>query len=558
MLSEKKKVQKYCRIFNWIQDNDEEFADVMVNLCVDRIADTTKKIPSITFLMPKGKLRTQIIDLAYSNTPEKAVDMIISLVIPYGFATVESFNNANATQIGNKLRYLFPKIVKQNSKNVSFGDKLVIKPNNSLVPRDNNKIYLWDIEAGEPPNNLNKYVEKQEYIIPDGSRQIKGRAECSSDPLLELNGKPRAIFAQQIEQLVRDEIQKIHSKNPYLIAVIHLLNKLLEKPHYSLFIKIKPILDVDPIITFYMILEPYKLVGEYIISDDIFNQRFFNAILKSRNTIVDPANEYRNILNKVVEDNSNVFTNTKGIIDIVNDIRNRLLNETEARLLPEEVLNIYNTFEEKNEIKSYSNKSVLTKILPESLVAHYQNNHNKRLWQDEYRFIIGECLRTMKTEPDAVTRGIIFNTLCNTLKTTLRGDYYSDELCIMNTSDYALTTCIRDRIRIMQYFVNSPDFLYIGCNLELICGTTGSIAEVQGVNRHIIAEKELPKIAKQTDPSDLENIISNLPEQIRTDFLLKMEKYKKKENEAKKEIKGSEHEEYQYNDESSNEDNITN
>lgn len=524
MTSDKRKVQKYCRIFNWIQDVDEEFAEVMTNLCVDRIADTNKRIPSITFLMPKGKLRTEIIDLAYSNTPEKAVDIIISLVLPYGFTSIEAFNNVQPNQIGNKLRYVFPKILKPNDKIVNFGDKLVIKPPHpKLVPRDNAKIYVWDIESGQPPNNFNKYVEKQEYVIPEGSRPTRGGAECSIDPLIQLNGKPRALFAQTIEQLVRDEIQKIHTKNPYLPVVVLLLQRLLDKQNCQIFLKIRPIIDIDPIITFYILLEPYKLEGEYLISDDIFNQRLFDAILKARNMFDDPGEEYRKIMNRPIDEDVAAFNGTKSIIEAVNGIRNKLLNDTESRLLPEEILRVYNTLEEKNEIKSVvSETASIVNVLPEALVAHYQNNHNKRLWQDEYRFIIGECLRTMKTEPDSEARSIVFNNLCNTLKTDLRGDNYSNELCIMNNSEYPLTACVRDRVRMMQYFVNSPDFLFIGCNMELICGVSSPTDTQYGTQRHKIAKKAL-EMEQTNVPGNIDDLVFNMSPSTRNDFMSKLQ-----------------------------------
>lgn len=526
MSTDKRKVQKYCRIFNWIQDYDEEFAEVLTNLCVERVIDTSKKHPSITFLMPKGKLRTEIIDLAYSEKPEKAVDMIISCVLPYGFPTIESFNNAQPNQIGNKLRYLFPKITNPNNKTVNFGDKLVIKTSHPrLIPRDNAKIYVWDIESGQPPNNFNKFVDKQEYVIPEGSRQVRGGQDCKVDPITQLNSKPRAIFAQTVEQLVRDEIQKIHSKNPYLSIVVLLLQRLIERTNFQIFLKVRPILDIDPIITFYILVEPYKLVGEYLVSDDIFNQRLFDNILKVRNAFENPADEYRKILNRPIEENYASFNNTKAVIESVNNLRNKLLNDTEARLLPEEILRIYNHLEEKNEIKGSGSESVnIGNIFPESLVAHYQNNHNKRLWQDEYRFIIGECLRTMKTEPDSEARAVVFNNLCNTLKLQLRGDNYSDELCIMNNSDYPLTACVRDRVRMMQYFVNSPDFLFIGCNMELICGVTSPTDTRYGTNRLRLAEKSLNNTP--VDIFSLENVISNMSTEARESIMEKLKKIK--------------------------------
>lgn len=512
MSSDKKKVQKYCSIFNWISDHDEMFAEVMVELCLKDIANTTGKYPSITFLMPKGKFRDEIIEMAYSNTPEKAVDSIISLVIPYGFPTVESFNKALPTQIGNKLRFVFPEIIDKNSKSVNFGGKLVIKPaSNKLVPRDKYNIYVWDIESGQPPSNVNKYVAKQEYIIPEGSRQIKGAHECATDTITQLSKNYRAIFAQSVEEIARSDINKIYTKNVYLPIVVLLLKELITKDNYQLFIKVRSVLDIDPFITFYLLLEPYKLVGERLISDDIFTKKLLDSILVNYKNVQDVVNEYQRILNKQIKSSASAFNKTTELIDAINELRNKLLNDVDSRSLAEELIKVYKNLEDKNEIKGVSAKSVvIPNVFPNSLDIHYKNNHNKRLWQDEFRFIVGECLRSMKTELDIEHRINVFNNLCNTLKQTLRGDNYSEELCIMNSSSYVLSSCIRDRIRMIQYFVNSPDFLFIGCSMELVCGIISPVTSQNGSSRLKEAKDHLSKlIVKNISTDESFSMLSN-------------------------------------------------
>jgi hypothetical protein len=216
-----------------------------------------------------------------------------------------------------------------------------------------------------------------------------------------------------------------------------------------------------------------------------------------------------------------------------------LLNDTEARVLPNEILRIYNELEDKNEIKSVINEQQhISNIFPETLVAHYQNNHNKRLWQDEYRFIIGECLRTMKTEPDAAARLVVFNNLCNSLKVHLRGDDYSSELCIMNYSEYPLVSCVRDRVRMMQYFVNSPDFLYIGCSLELICSVSSPNDTTHGSRRLKWAQKDLSK--QCVNVMNIEEVVSTLSPEAKEELVTKIQHTIK---EAKAKVKAKTNEE---------------
>jgi len=319
---------------------------------------------------------------------------------------------------------------------------------------------------------------------------------------------------------------------------------LLDPKNYQIFLKVRPILDIDPIITFYILVEPYKLSGEYMVSDDVFNQRLFDAILKAINVFNDPASEYKKILNTPIEEPCAVFNNTKSVIESINNLRIKLLNDIEVRTLPEEILNIYNYIENKNELKTLSsNIHPIINLFPETLFIHYQNNHNKRLWQDEYRFIIGECIRTMNMELDPSDKEIVWNTLCNSLKLNLRGDDYSNELCIMNNSSYPLTAYIKDKVKMMQYFVNSPDFLFMGCNLELFCGIISPIETNNGTKRHKIAEASLNKQThKHTHPDFLhmENVLLNMPHESKEHLLNKLQK----SIEDNKEIKGNAHDEY--------------
>lgn len=479
-------VKKYCRIFNWIKDTDEDFAEVMNDLCLDRITDTNKQIPSITFLMPNSALRKKIIEKAYSDKPEDAANMITSLVLPYGFAKAESFK-IDQKKIGNKLRYVFPK-ASIKSDVVNFEDKLTIKLVNQFTPlRERANIYVWEIVSGEPPNDLNKYVKEKEYVIPKGSRQKtskEGSYEGGDDEEQKSSMyNPRAAFAQEIERLYLEDFP---NKNTYVPVVVLLLQKLIEDKYYDTFLKIRPILDVDPIITFYLLVEPYKSTN-YIIDSDIFGPDLFNDIIKNRKTIEDPVQTYRTILDIPVNNNCAIYTRTKELIEIVNNLRNKLLNDVDARYLPEEILNLYKKLIDENKIDTIEN------VLPESLIDHYKANPYKRLWQDEYRFIIGEYLRTMKLEPERQERLKLFNDLRNNLHEHLPGNDYLNELNIMNKSNYPLTTCIRERIKMMQYFVNSPDFLYVGCALSFIHNITCPHDTRYGTQRLKHTEIELNK-----------------------------------------------------------------
>lgn len=79
-----KKLQVFCKIIDFIQDQDEEFADIIRATCNDVVLNATRNKPGITFLMPEKKYREEIANLAYSSDiaeAAKASEMIQSLIL---------------------------------------------------------------------------------------------------------------------------------------------------------------------------------------------------------------------------------------------------------------------------------------------------------------------------------------------------------------------------------------------------------------------------------------------------------------------------------------------
>jgi hypothetical protein len=536
MASDKKRVQKYCRIYNWIEDNDEEFADVMNQLCLDRVADTNKKHPSITFLMPKGKLRNKIVDLAYSDNPEEAANMIISLVLPHGYSSVEDFEHASTNKkVGNKLRYLFPEIKSSGKNSVNFGDKLEISLAKKFAPRDRSRIYIWQIDSGEPPNGYNKYVEKQEYVLPDFSKRTftkksttGGDDDGMSETIMNADNdrRSRFEFARKIEEVVAAQMNK-KSMDPlemYRPFVTQLLDIIFQY-HKNTSIKIRPLLDIDPVITFYLLVEPYKTTGDYIVCSDVFNSTLFNRVLGNvlGSTGIDPnsyVKKYKSILDdyNFESNTATVFTKPDKIIDLTNFIKNKLLAENDSTSLPAEIIKIYNILEERNEIV-IDTEQPMSNIFPKLLHDHYRVNHNKKLWQDEYRFIIHKCLKNIRSEFD-LHRIPVYKDMLNMISKDLRGNNYSSELCIMNNynKSSSLNTCVKDNFKMTQLFVSCASFLYIGIPTKLASRVNSPI---EGTNRLMDEVDKLANVRPSVTPklsSKIKNhMIDNLKNGYATD-----------------------------------------
>lgn len=457
-----KKLKTHCRIFNWIRDENSELAQIMIDLCLEHITDTSKRQNSITFLMPDSKLMNEIREKSEADNTKDARTIIKSLVIPLALPNKTAFKNKKI--IGNKSLFTFPEAKIESNDEVTFGDKLSIKLNPVKFQNEyDHTMVVWNIIKGIPPSDYKNEVGGSKGYIIEYIEPKKTGGAINNTIESQFKNNYRSVFAETVENMFRKNIRNVHIKNPYVSIVVALLKELIKDQHI---VKVKPILDINPIITFYLLIEPYKLVGEHLVSNDIFTDDFLNSTIGSDFN----CNNYIEIINKQIDSPNVVFNDTKDFIIIINEIRTKLLNEQDPTLLPSKVLDIYNTLESDNMIKDVITKKSIINVLPEKLFNHYKNNHNKRLWQDEYRFMVGECLKNIKDEPNLLSKVNMFNNLISTLRYDIRGDNYSEELCIINFENYKqLNACVRDRVRMMQYFVNSSDFLFVGCQLDLVC-----------------------------------------------------------------------------------------
>jgi hypothetical protein len=75
-----KKLKKFCRVTKFLEQTDKDLHQVLDDLCLFGLFRTRGR--GVTFLYPSNAAyRKKISDHAYSNNPEKAVDMIKALVL---------------------------------------------------------------------------------------------------------------------------------------------------------------------------------------------------------------------------------------------------------------------------------------------------------------------------------------------------------------------------------------------------------------------------------------------------------------------------------------------
>jgi hypothetical protein len=481
-MSDKK--NKYSKISEWIEDHYSKLFDIMCNLSIEKSVDTNKIYSEITFLMPDKSLMS-IIEQMYSEDFEKTINLIISLVVPIYIGTIDDFVKASKNKtLGNKHKYLFPPIKDFNGKEVVFDNGMIITQASHKFKA--NKLAIWKISGTFPPNDTDDSV-KETFTI-----NIKRNDSSSKRSIRDEHDDSRKIFAINIEKKA-----DVIGTQAYLYAVVMLINAISKKK--NVLNNIFPIIDIDPIITFYLLIEPYK-TSDFLVSSSIFTPKLLNNITNYTGTVRNK--EYLNILNSEQLNDSNIYSKTPELVEVINYIREYLLESTDIDI-DKQVIKLYNTLEKNNEIV-YLDKYI-DNIYPSDLFEHLKINTNKKLWQDQFRFFVSEFIRNVLLKQQT------YMSLGRYIMDNFSGNY-TDELLLFSSNK-----CVYDKsyTKMTKYFINSPNFLYMSVNesnLPLVkspLNTPGYDRIERSLNIHNKSSKMSKsfhsKIKKIVDDNELES-----------------------------------------------------
>lgn len=167
-----RQVKKFCRLTKYLQQTDKSLYQVFDDLCLFSLF-SKRGGRGITFLYPAGKsYRKKIIELAYSNTPEKAVDMIKALVLMDYLPSTSDFESKK-DDIPNSLRKKLDvesadsKVVKLKGGLKLEAEKKYIK----LYDNDNTAVYILSGSGFLPTTGTAssmKYTQQSAVSIKGG------------------------------------------------------------------------------------------------------------------------------------------------------------------------------------------------------------------------------------------------------------------------------------------------------------------------------------------------------------------------------------------------------
>lgn len=466
------KLTKYCRIFQWVEVKSEALAEAIRDLCMEGSLSAGGRKSGTTFIYPSEKVRKSIIEKAYSDKAEEAIDLLNAHIISDPVRTTDDFQRGVGSRYGIKLE-----VKSTDLKNMSVtlvnGAKLKVASDFHPLRKDN--IAVWVVESGEVP------LEGPEYKPPKRGRGEPNYTGGSTDKRVDINS--RSMLASSVESRYDVCMKKDRCKteDPYLSNTVSLLN-FIKQEHPETYNTILPIIDRDPAVSFYLLIEPYKTSNDddYVLSDDVlFGSNGWNGTLIFEKAVTEFKSMFDSLsqqTEKSAKENSSgnmviphVFRDTAAIRKEVDDVRMQIIGDDGRKAnkikTPNAVCEAYKTLHSQNSIGG------VQPVMPDSTISLLSNS--KKLWQDELRFTLHAAFMTLRSYPMYNTQD--FTDIINTVKFNRPGNDYSSEASITNNKALNNNVAPASDFHLLLKFINSTDFLYLPVSSEKIGGAWGNI-----------------------------------------------------------------------------------
>lgn len=458
-----KKLQKYCRIYQWIEAHDKALAEAIRDLCMEG-ALSPKRKTGITFIYPTTSQRKQIIKDTYSSDPIKAIQQLDAHILRTALVPGCDFQKIISCRLGIIIKiknHTDTEIILEN------GAKIVIAED--FIPLQKDNIAVWLLESGEMPTEGEEIDQKI----------VHGRGEITDPQPVRHKSSARAILATTVEQSYNDCMRTDHCRSfdPYLSHVVSLLN-FLKLHHKTVLNSILPLIDRDPIVTFYLLLEPYKTTNDHLLGDVLlFGAKGWNGA-QIYEGAVEEFYQYFNDLGDATEESATdraghktiplIFSNVGMVRRNIDITRIALLGHEGDRVnkiaTPQAVRTFYEILSSTNTIADAHC------VFPDDTLR--QVPKLKKLWQDELRFVLHAALQELRHRPYSKET---YETILKMLRFDRRGDDYARESSLTDALRLHNNIAPQAEFELMLRFINSSDYLYIPVTREHITSHWGDV-----------------------------------------------------------------------------------
>ncbi len=489
MASKKKTTMvKQCRIFQWIEEHDPELAGAIRDLCLEGALSPGGRSAGVTFLYPKDKAyREEIVSKTYSQEADDAVKLVESLIVPVPLISGADFNRG---PIGSRLGVAYAVESAEGARvKLAGGVELAVAEDFHPLARRAGDIAVWVITKGRLPLAGEAFKAARPGRGAKGGFARHGGGDGSG-----VLGS-RALLAAQVEtefdRCMRADGGRGH--NPYLAKVVSLLCWLRAKSADT-YLKVLPLIDYDPFVTFYLLVEPYKTAGEPLIPDGLlFGAGGWNGAEMYSSAAADYEAVFRGLAAEQGASATDaqgapavpyVFRDRAAAAARIDAVRQRFAGQN-PRQWPRLVQDTYAALAGQNAIQG------MGPILPDVTLRALPGA--KKLWQDELRFTLHEALQSLRGAPYSTAA---FASVARDLRLRWPGNDYAAELALSNVAELQANVAPRLELLMLAKFVNSTDFLYLPASPEAAGGLWGSMdpSDTEVYNRNAVALGNLRRV----------------------------------------------------------------
>lgn len=346
----------YEKIIKYLEEEHNTLCTIIKDLGLTR-ALIPRKNGGITFLIPHKELLKKIYKLTYEDETDEAIEIVNSLIVLDCLETVADWDRKR-DDIPNKLKQKVP-IDRVNTNGVKLKTGAVIKPSDFVPTKDRNNISVWHLSSGEI--GCQNEMSNLKYVSTKKTQSSKYVSNGSIE-------NKRIKLAESMESA----FDTTRNTEKYLIYMATLL-QLVKDEDRSLYNKIRPMIDASPVVSFYILVEPYKGDNgmEYLIPGFI--------IQKCKNKLPNALASWKSHFKLNISDEMK---------EAVSDSLSAVEHDDPKKHI-KAIRSEYAKFDKGEGLGQY---------FPSSTMQHYQAYPGLKRWQDSARHVIRHLFRLDKME----------------------------------------------------------------------------------------------------------------------------------------------------------------
>lgn len=257
-----KGVRKQCSILNYLRHHDEDMYELVQDLCLGKMFMPKRGMPGITFLRPDRPLFLEIQKKASSDEPEKAIEMLQSLILLDNISDISEFESRKK----NIPTYLHKKLPVKEVK----GNKVILA-NDAEITKDS------EFESRDDRNNISVYILSKALVDlsngedADLSQLTTRKPKKGGADLNKLNDR-KVLF---------ENVLRVFCKSPTdpAMELIVTLYDHFKNNNGPMADFIKSQTSYDSLASLAIILQPYK--STHTISDDVLKTALSSIMTSS-------------------------------------------------------------------------------------------------------------------------------------------------------------------------------------------------------------------------------------------------------------------------------------